>query len=297
MRPPPALLSALRSKEYETRITSEERRIIPYKEPWVGFMHNPPNMPEWFHPQESPQAICAKPVWQESLKHCLGLFTLSEYAGDWLRKATGKPVSVVMHPTEIPEILFSFERFLANPGKQIVQIGWWLRRLTAIDRLPISRINPLGYKKLRLVPGFFSNAAGHIATLRKQEFLREGAPRSEYSANTGVCEHLSNDDYDQLLAENIVFVDLHDASANNAVIECLARATPILVNRLPAVEEYLGAGYPLYFDDLSDAAVQALDVGRLRAAHEYLLACETRHRLDGDYFRRNVENSEVYQSL
>ncbi len=75
------------------------------------------------------------------------------------------------------------------------------------------------------------------------------------------------------------------------------RGTPLLVNRLPAVEEYLGTGYPLYYSDLDDAAAKALDPGRLRAAHEYLLACDTRYRLDGESFRRDFEASEVYRLL
>jgi tetratricopeptide (TPR) repeat protein len=297
MRSGPDLLMALRSPVYQNRLTSEERRIVPYREPWVGFLHNPPLMPPWFHPEESPQAIFAKPVWRDSLEYCAGLFALSEYAGEWLRKATGKPVSVVLHPTETPDVRFDFERFLANPAKRIVQIGWWPRRLGAIDRLPIPKGNALGYTKLRLVPGFFSGAAGYLGKLRQQEFLREGPPRPEYAENTVEREHLPDEDYDRLLAENIVFVDLYDASANNAVIECLARATPILVNRLPAVEEYLGADYPLYFSDHAEAAAKALDLGRLRAAHDYLLASEIRRRLDGDSFRRGIEASEVYRRL
>jgi hypothetical protein len=100
-----------------------------------------------------------------------------------------------------------------------------------------------------------------------------------------------------LLAENIVFVELYDASANNTAIECIARATPLLVNPLPAVMEYLGAGYPLYCADAADAATKAMDVGRLRAAHEYLRGCDIRAKLDPGYFRRSFEASEVYRRL
>ena len=297
IRSPSDLLFALRSPVYQNRLTSEERRIVPFREPWVGFLHNPPQMPDWFHQQESLQAIFAKPIWQESLDHCLGLFALSEYAASWVRQVTGKPVSVLVHPTEIPNLCFDFDRFLANPSKRIVQIGWWLRRLGAIDRLPIARDNPLGYEKVRLVPSFFPGAAGYIAKQREREFAREGLPEPEHAANTIELSHLPNDAYDQLLSENIMFVYLYDANANNAVIECLARATPLLVNRLPAVEEYLGPDYPLYFSDLVDAANKVQDLARVRAAHEYLLASELRLRLDGESFRRNLVNSEVYHLL
>lgn len=291
------LLAAVRRPTYAGRLTSEERHLIPYREPWVGFLHNPPNMPSWLHGDEAPATILAKPVFQESLHHCVGLFTLSEYAARWLRTATGKPVSALLHPTETPTLVFDFERFRANPQKQVVQVGWWLRRLAAIDHLPLPVDNALGYRKLRLLPSFFPGAPDYLRGLLAAEYDRDGYPDPAIAANTREWEHIPNDAFDQLLAENIAFVSLYDASANNAVIECLVRATPLLVNRLPAVEEYLGSDYPLYFDDLADAAAKALDLERLRAAHDYLLAWPLRRRLDASSFRAAVVASEVYQRL
>ena len=68
-------------------------------------------------------------------------------------------------------------------------------------------------------------------------------------------DRLDNDAYDNILTQNIVFLNLVDASAINTVLECLIRNTPILVNRHPAVVELLGKGYPLYYNsfDLNDA--------------------------------------------
>ena len=65
--------------------------------------------------------------------------------------------------------------------------------------------------------------------------------------NVEILEHLSNEEYDQLLSENIVFIYLIDASAVNTLIECIIRNTPILINRHPAVVELLGENYPLYY--------------------------------------------------
>lgn len=297
IRPGPELLAALRHSNGPDRLTSEELRRVPYREPWVGVLHNPPAMPNWFHPKEAPQTILAKPIWRDSLEHCIGLFTLSQYAADWLRETTGKPVSALLHPTETPALRFDFERFVANPNKRVVQIGWWLRRLSAIDRLPLAANNALGYRKLRLLPAFFSGSDDYLAGLHAAEIQRDGAPDARYSDNTAQRRHLPNDAYDALLAGNIAFVDLYDASANNAVIECLVRGTPLLVNPLPAVREYLGDGYPLYYQDLEQAATLALDLGRLRAAHQYLLQRAAELPLDAASFRRSVEDSEVYQLL
>jgi hypothetical protein len=50
----------------------------------------------------------------------------------------------------------------------------------------------------------------------------------------------------------------------------LARGTPLLVNRLPAVEEYLGPDYPLFYADLSQIE-SLLEPSRLQAASGHLL--------------------------
>jgi tetratricopeptide (TPR) repeat protein len=291
------ILQAILSQDHDAPINAQEKGILPIAEPWIGVLHNPPNMPSGFHPQETPQVILAKDVWRDSMQHCLGLFTLSQYSARWLREATGKPVSALLHPTEIPGTLFDFAAFLDNPDKQVVQVGWWLRRLSAIYELPLPPGNALGYSKLRLVPQFIPHADQYLKNIialdTRVRPVAAGAPCD----NTRECQHLGAAQYDELLSRNIVFIQLYDASANNTVIECIARGTPVLVNPLPAVIEYLGEDYPLYYDSLDEAARKALDVQRLRAAHQHLLENPVRKRLGGDAFRQQVRDSEVYGLL
>lgn len=64
-----------------------------------------------------------------------------------------------------------------------------------------------------------------------------------------ILEYTNNEDYDKILTENVVFINLVDASAVNTIIECIVRNTPIIVNKHPAVVELLGENYPLYFDN------------------------------------------------
>ena len=125
----------------------------------------------------------------------------------------------------------------------------------------------------------------------------EGAAPPEYEENTFDMDRLSDEKYDQLLTQNIVFLDLYNSSANNAVIECIARATPVLVNKLPSTLEYLGEDYPFFFDSLDEAAAKAEDFDLVKATHEYLLSWEVRDKLSAEYFRRAFEESEIYQSL
>ena len=65
-----------------------------------------------------------------------------------------------------------------------------------------------------------------------------------------VHNYLENNDYLTLLTNNIIFCDYIDCSASNTIVECIATCTPIILNRLPAIVEYLGDDYPLYFDKI-----------------------------------------------
>ncbi|MEH1960797.1 MAG: tetratricopeptide repeat protein [Nostoc sp.] len=294
----PRILAKMRTDGvFQSLATSEEKGIVPYQKPWIGVLHNPQSMPIWFNYQRSPQKLFEKEIWQTSLPHCVGLFSLSHYAAKWLREHTGKPVSVLTHPTEIPDKQFDFNQFLTNPHKKVVQIGWWLRKLHSIYQLPLARNNPLGYEKVRL--GFlFDSAEAMFAQLMKVEArIYKIEIDAAYLENTTVIQHIPDDEYDNLLSMNIAFVDLYDASANNAIIECIARATPLLVNPLPAVKEYLGEDYPMYFHTLKEAAEKALDTSLILEAHQYLKSCETRHKLSADYFLKSFCSSEVYKSI
>ncbi|MEL6855702.1 MAG: hypothetical protein AAFO83_11420, partial [Cyanobacteria bacterium J06607_13] len=131
--------------------------------------------------------------------------------------------------------------------------------------------------------------------LEKEREIERISLLPQYLENTRELSRLSDREYDTLLTENIAFAFLHDSSANNTVIECIARATPIVVNPLPAVVEYLGEGYPLYASTLQEAAEKVMELDLIRAAHEYLKTCDRRYQLSASYFRQAFQASEVYQ--
>jgi glycosyltransferase involved in cell wall biosynthesis len=55
-----------------------------------------------------------------------------------------------------------------------------------------------------------------------------------------------------MLTHQISFCWLYDSGANNSILESIASGSPVVVNRLPAVEEYLGEDYPLYFENVKE---------------------------------------------
>jgi hypothetical protein len=278
------------------RVDNIKDDIIPYKKPWVGFFHNPPFEEDWFFGFNSLDKILEIPELQQSMDSCMGLFTLSKDLADFLHQRTGKKVSWAYHPTEIPQKIFNFEKFSQNQIKLIIQVGYWLRKPNSIYLLPLSKESK--YKKIKLIPYENEEIKGMINHFEKAEKENYDIQLTrEHEENTFPMPRKSNEDYDELLSKNIVFLDLYATSANNAVIECIARATPLLINRLPATELYLGKDYPFYFDSLDEAAKKCLDLDLVKRTHEYLMSWHVRDKLSQEYFRYSIEESEVYKSL
>ena len=189
--------------------------------------------------------------------HCRGLYCLSRSHARWLQDRVDVPVVPLVHPTELPEQKFDTEAFLRSERPVIAQIGWWLRRLHSIYELPTRT-----YGKVFLAT--HSDVPVLLQRERKRINFTAGYDAAE------VMSFLPNETYDDLLSKSIVFAHLYASSANNVVIECIARATPLLINPLEAVREYLGDDYPLYFETLEEAARKAEDRSLILRTHEYL---------------------------
>lgn len=91
--------------------------------------------------------------------------------------------------------------------------------------------------------------------------------------STKTIQYMDNNEYDELLSKNIVFLHLIDAAAVNTIIECVVRNTPILVNKIPGVVEILGDWYPMYYDQThiqNNTIGKVLSSQNIKLAHKYL---------------------------
>lgn len=269
-------------------VDSVERLIrdsIVLDEPWVGFVHKailaPAHLETLYgHKRDaSVPAMMATDVWRRNIDRCRGLFCLSEHLRAYVEPRVPCRVDVVPHPTSFDCPRFDFESFRRNQHQAVLLIGHWLRRFQSFYDLSAP-----DFRKWVL------KCQHEPLYDRLHSVLRD-------NGSVELLPWQPTTTYDRLLSRNVVFLDLIDASANNAVIECLARNTPLLVNRHPAVIEYLGPDYPLYFDDLGDAA-RLLNGEDLRRGHEYLCqAAALKDRIRFESFRRAVVQSPIYQSL
>lgn len=259
----------------------ENENNIPYKKEWIGVIHNPPNMPDWFDLCNSPQAIIERDVFQESLKTCKALVSLSDYVAEFLRSKVDVPVVSVKHPTEIPDKKWSMDNFLKQKTKELIQLGYWLRVLKSIYDIKCDN----RYRKIWL--------AGNIKTAedmlynKELKFGKKNYYQEEYNLAGVLVDSVSNHQYDKMFSRCICLVNLYDTSANNAVVECIARNTPILINKLPAAEEYLGKDYPLFFNDLDHASSLLYDLDKIYEAHIYLKNMD-KHWISGTYFAQDL---------
>jgi hypothetical protein len=269
-------------------VDSVERLIrdsIVLDEPWVGFVHKalvaPPHLQALYgHKRDaSLPGMMATETWRRNIDRCRGLFCLSEHLRAYLQPCVPCPVDVVMHPTSFDCPRFDFEAFRRSEPKTLLLIGHWLRRFQAFYDLSAPDLRKC------LLKCQDEQLYDHLRRVLRDNGSVEVLPWQPKAT------------YDWLLSRSVVFLDLIDASANNSVIECLARNTPLLVNRHPAVIEYLGPDYPLYFDDLGHAT-RLLNSDDLRRGHEYLCqAAALKDRLRFESFRRTVVKSTIYQSL
>lgn len=267
----------------------ETNKKIPYTSAWIGFIHHTPN-PEYT--PHSLNAILESENFKLSLRYCKGLIVLSNYLKNYLDGIFKGKVLIytLTHPTETPELKFSISKFETNLTKQIIQIGGWLRNSYAIYDLNINKkklniskallqgkfmenyVKPNDFNILSSITNSNSDIEKRMCSSSSNKYI-EGLKESIERKNRSVqiIQELSNDEYDELLSENIVFLNLINVSACNTLIECVVRNTPILINRLEGVEEILGTDYPFYYDDIEEASDMATDINLIKKTYEYLV--------------------------
>lgn len=253
----------------------------PIKEPWVGFSHQVPNHRLGFPDLER---LLTFDSWKESLNSCIGIWTLTEYQKRYLQDNTDAikngaiKIERLYYPAEETELKFSFERFLRNPQKKLLFLGAFLRNFQAAYDIKVS-----AYQKVHVVD------EGIISHMKKTNVVKNDSVH--------VLERVSADEYDRMLVDNIVFLNLFDAVASTTVVECITRGTPLLINRVGALAEYLGEDYPLFYDTLEEASAKAENFDLLKQGHISLLENPLRPKLTGSYFVHSLKNSSIYSQL
>jgi polysaccharide pyruvyl transferase WcaK-like protein/uncharacterized protein YjhX (UPF0386 family) len=274
--------------------------IIPYRTKWIGFIHhtysdhnNNYNCIELFKDK----------TFITSLHECKALIVMTTYLSNQIKQSLKKlglthvNVHTILHPTEITDVTFTWDNFMNNENKQIVQIGNWLRDVFAIYRVTLPSSSIIKEKAIlrnknseKYFPPF--NFLNNLYQELNDNNNNNDYPIIDICRNAfnnmhikGLYQHivemeesvrcidfLDNSEYDNLLSKNIIFLHLIDASACNTLIECVVRNTPIVINPIPPVVEILGKDYPLYYKNYYEASKILDNPNLIKQGHDYLKA-------------------------
>lgn len=249
---------------------------------WFGFIHCTPVTPEYFD-WINLNSLFKNVNFMNSLNSCQFIMTLSPYITKFLKKKFeeyGYNIKVfsIHHPTDFEVPLFDFNQYKSKQNKKIIQIGQQLRRITSIYELKTD------FEKVWLT-GLRDQE--RITNMLKTEIDYFKLTHIDIDSVERKYIH-SHSEYDNLFIDNVIFIHMFDAAANNAIIECIARNTPIVINKLEGAVDYLGEDYPLYFDTLEEVP-NLLKVHNIEKAHLYLKNLKKDH-LNSKHFVRTFVN-------
>lgn len=212
----------------------------PIETPWIGIIHYPEFTKDMnYESTEDLKNIVKTETFKKSIIHCKCIITLSEHCKKYIQRFIKNiPIEVLYHPTDFNCPKFTMNKYELNDNKKIVQVGFWMRKVDTIYNID----SP--YTKYWLPGGSFW-----------KEYTRSIYPNYGEMISDNKVDiklNLPNIEYDALFDKNIILVNVFNSSANNTVLECISRNTPLIVKRNPAIVEYLGIDYPLYFDTIDD---------------------------------------------
>ena len=233
----------------------------PYKEPFIGIFHHSADSPRWLKclRDRTLDAEMASPRWRKISDHCAGFIALSDHVASQLKERTTLPVCSITHPIRDDGDQWSLAAW--EKSKRVTQVGYYGRNVQAIWQLP--PVAGCQYFRLK-VPGHMWNSHNKSAKHRYR------GRRKYYPGVTDVST-LSNTAYNKLLCSSVIIMELVTGSANNVVVECIVRGTPLLLNRYAPAVEYLGEDYPMFYDNM-DHAASLITRDKLLETHEYLKA-------------------------
>ncbi len=249
---------------------------------WIGILHCTPKTPKYLN-ELNLENIFKNQNFISSLSKCVFLISLSPYLTNYLKKRINidldipTPIYTLFHPVESQNIpMFDLTKFIDNKNKYIIQIGQQLRKVTTIYNLQCEN-----YKKLWLT-GCRDFKKMERLVVQESEYFQI----KQLDTNVEMKYTKTFEEFDNLLTKNIVVANFFDAAANNTILECIVRNTPILVNKIEGVIDYLGEDYPLYFNSIDDIP-DLLNDKKIKDGYLYLKKMDKK-KFSIDYFKKSL---------
>ena len=280
-----------------------------YNNQFISFIHDPPGIQletdifNIFKGKLNNSVLNGERFLKEKNKLKI-LITLSDYHNRYLQinQLVNETtiIKTLYHPLEItnPKYRFNIQEFIFSPEKTTYTAGWWLRKYNNFMKLTGPKVIIVKSNESKLVSKYiFNSLRKELVSNSDVKDTREIKENDELTQNElsilknkyniDIQYNLDNDEYDKIFNNNILFLDLHDAIANNFILEAIMNNTPILVNYVTSVVEYLGKDYPFYYTNYMDAQYKMDNLELVLKTHLYL------KNMDKTRFTYNYFNKEL----
>jgi hypothetical protein len=219
-----------------------------FSKKWCGIIHNPYKLNnKIWNENLAVSDYLNLEIFKKSIKNCSQLFVFSNFLKN---KILSSPniislnninISVIKHPTWLYKniIKFDYNKFNINKNKKLIMIGTYFNKFTSIYLINIP------FEKVWID---FSNNKSLILLNNEINYMKININLNQVE----IIKYLNENEYNNYLSQNIIFIDIECVSSNNILIECISRNTPIIIKKHPAIVEYLGSNYPLYFEKLEE---------------------------------------------
>lgn len=247
---------------------------------WFGVMHVPLLTPNWaLYSQNNLSKLYFMDKWQSALKKCKGIVVLSYHMKEQL-EALYPSLNIfnLKHPIPANGPKFDFNSFKKDP--KLLLVGTWLRNFDAF-------YDSETWLRKKLIVNHYSRNFIEKQYEKYRPKMMSDLERIDH------VEFLDDKNYDLLVCSSVLYLCLHETSANNAICECISYATPFVSKPHPAVIEYCGENYPLLIED--ERKIQ-FSLDEIYDAHLYLKEqTHLREELAIDKFVQGIKN--IYANL
>lgn len=236
------------------------KQCKPITEPWVGIWHLPPLRN--IHPAVMKECVNKNELFEEyshrtnaqvSLSNLQAFITLSDYATGFQHQSL--PYHASGHTLRYPhEPVVQHSR---NRPKYLLHNGTFLKNSAILHHF----VKPYDSQTKLVIFTEGSTSPKHYQFFKKFFDQRCVYEDVEFS------DRVTDMEYDSILRDSMVVMEYMDCSASTTIVECMACNVPIVVNRHPAVVEYLGTDYPLLYDSYEEIPYL---ITQWRNAVEYL---------------------------
>lgn len=212
----------------------------------------------------------ASDLYIQSKDNCLLLLTTSSHTRDYCLKKVNKPVKTLLMPKLDTGHRFNLDAYLNKP--QLRHSGFFGRNIKNFISFS-SNIQKIIYSdRPNRTKQYLNHLKDNQSIIFRPKCLKPHEYIDKFTSSVGYS-----------------FYD--DCSASTSILEHIMTHTPVLVNKIPPIVEYLGEDYPMYLNDLSDNLDHLLlDRFFLQEVSSYLCERSKKKEFNIDFFINFLHN-------